>query len=48
VKDLAEAYGARRLEVMRALSKNAVERVRTSAIRMFADAFLIGRKKKDG
>ena len=48
VSALARAYGERRLEVMTLVSANAVARVRTSATRMFADAFLIGRRKKDG
>jgi hypothetical protein len=34
--------------VIRVLSANAVERVRSSALRVFADAFLINRRKKDG
>jgi hypothetical protein len=44
---LADAYENRRLEVMKLMSTNAVERVRTAAIRTFADAFVLG-KKKDG
>jgi hypothetical protein len=48
VTELADAYRDRRIEVMRLLGANAVDRVRTKAIRLFADAFLIGGKKKDG
>jgi hypothetical protein len=42
---LAQVYDDRRLEVMRLLSTQALERVRTSAVRAFADAFVIGRKR---
>lgn len=48
VQLLAQTYADKRIEIFRLLSENAVQRVRTSAIRMFADAFLIGRRKKDG
>jgi hypothetical protein len=30
------------------MSDNAIHRMRTGAIRAFSDAFLIGRKKRDG
>lgn len=42
---LAEYYRARPLEVMRLLSAQALDRIRNSAARAFADAFVIGRKK---
>lgn len=50
VDHLARAYRERRIDVLRLLSTQAVERVRTSAIRLFADAFLIGgsKTKKEG
>lgn len=50
VRGLAEAYEENLLEVMQLMNKNAIERVRTSAMTAFADAFLIGGggKKKDG
>lgn len=50
VSGLAEAYQESLLEVMQLMNKNAIERVRTSALRTFADAFLIGGggSKKDG
>ena len=47
VDRLAAVYEERRLEVMRILSARALERVRDSAARAFADAFVI-RRKNDG
>jgi hypothetical protein len=45
VDRLASIYDDRRLEVMRLLSAHAMERIRNSAARAFADAFVFGRKK---
>jgi DNA-binding IclR family transcriptional regulator len=45
VDRLATLYDDRRLEVMRLLSAHAMERIRNSAARAFADAFVFGRKK---
>jgi hypothetical protein len=47
---LAEGYDEHRLEVIKLMNKNAIERVRTSAMRAFADAFFVGGggKKSDG
>ena len=42
---LASVYDERRLEVMRMLSAQAMERIRDSAAKAFDDAFVIGRKK---
>jgi hypothetical protein len=42
---LIHAYDDERISVMKVLSSNAVERVRSSVIRTFADAFVVGRKK---
>src|SRR5688572_28420767 len=47
-RGLAQAYQNRRIEVMQLMSANAIERVRSGAIRLFADAFLLGRSKKYG
>lgn len=47
VDQLAEAWDRHQLKVMNLMSANAIERVRTGAIRTFADAFLLERKKKD-
>lgn len=46
VTALAQVSIDRRVDVMSAMSSNAVQRMRTSTIRLFADAFLIGRGKK--
>ena len=49
VDALAEAYDQHRLAVMREMSENAIARLRMGAARTFADAFLLGdRKKNDG
>lgn len=45
VAEIACAYETNRHEILRLMSANAIERVRTSAMRAFADAFLVGRKK---
>jgi len=45
VDRLAALYGEQRLEIIRQMSANAIERLRSSAARTFADAFLLrGRK----
>jgi hypothetical protein len=48
VQRLARAYDEQRLAIVKLMNANAIQRLRTGAIRMFADAFLIGSKKKDG
>jgi hypothetical protein len=48
VARLAALYPVRRLEVLRLLSDLALQRIRGSAARAFADSFVIGRRKKDG
>jgi hypothetical protein len=50
VRDLAQAYAENRLDVMNLMNANALERVRTSALRAFANSFLLGGggKKNDG
>jgi DNA-binding IclR family transcriptional regulator len=45
IERLAVVYDDRRLEIMRMLSAQAMERIRDSAAKAFADAFVIGRKK---
>ncbi len=42
---LAAVYAVRRLEVLRLLNDLALQRIRGSAARAFADSFVIGRKK---
>jgi DNA-binding transcriptional MocR family regulator len=45
VDRLAAVYNEQRLEIIRQMSANAIERLRSSAARTFADAFLLrGRK----
>jgi len=45
VRSIADLYKDNRLWVMRLMNANAIERVRTGAMRAFADAFVIGGKK---
>lgn len=42
---LASVYTSRPIDIMRLMSANAIERVRTAALRTFAEAFVI---RKDG
>lgn len=45
---LASAYEQSRFEVLRLMSRNAVDRLRSSAIRTFANAFILkGKKDKE-
>lgn len=48
VAALMRAYDDDRIAVIRRMSANAIERMRTGAMRAFSDAFLIGRKGGDG
>lgn len=49
VDELARGYDLDRLGVMNLMNAHAIERVRDHALHMFADAFVLGRKKdKDG
>jgi hypothetical protein len=48
VDRLAHAYAEQQVEIMKLMSSNAVERIRTAAMRTFADAFVLGRRKRDG
>ncbi|MFM2415639.1 MAG: hypothetical protein RL385_362 [Pseudomonadota bacterium] len=49
VDQLAESHTRNPLAVMTLMNANAIERVRTQARRLFADAFILGRKRdKDG
>ena len=45
VDRLGEAYQRDRLGVMNLMTANALDRVRTSALRAFAKAFLLGRER---
>ncbi len=46
VEELATAYSEQRLAVVRLMSSNALDRVRSSAMRRLANAFRIERPKK--
>jgi hypothetical protein len=46
VEALAHAYAENRLDVMQAMNAIAIERVRTAAIRTFAEAFVLRPKRK--
>lgn len=48
VDQLAALYEQNSLVVIKQMSANSLERVRMEAIRTFADAFLIGKGKKNG
>lgn len=45
---LAEAYARDRMSIVAIMSKQAVERLRTAAARLFAEAFVVKGRKKDG
>lgn len=46
--ELAALYAQQKLEVVMLMSANAIDRVRTGAMRTFADCFFVARKRKDG
>lgn len=46
VDQLFQAYREYPIEVVKHMSANAIDRVRTAALQAFADAFVIGRNKK--
>jgi hypothetical protein len=49
VDAVAAIYATNRLGLMRVMSQNAIERVRTRALNFFSDAFIVGRKRdRDG
>jgi DNA-binding MarR family transcriptional regulator len=45
IDSLATAYESNPLAIIKLMSANAIDRVRTAAIHTFANAFVIGRKK---
>jgi hypothetical protein len=46
---LVQAYDTERLAVMRLMTANSIERLRTKALKKFSDSFILARKKdKDG
>jgi hypothetical protein len=49
VDALTFAFEDERLALVRLMNENAVERVRTAAMRLFADSFVLGKKRgRDG
>jgi hypothetical protein len=48
VAALARMYAEDRLAIVKMMSANAIERIRTAAMRTFAEAFVIGKDKKGG
>lgn len=46
VAELARAYREQRMDVVQAMTNNALERARSTAARYLADAFLFERRKK--
>jgi hypothetical protein len=46
--ELARDFAERRAAVLSTMSTNAIERLRSGALSAFADAFLLGSKRKDG
>lgn len=48
VQALARAYAEQPIPVIKLMSENAIQRVRTGAVRAFADAFILRKDKNDG
>jgi transcription initiation factor IIE alpha subunit len=48
LSELVTLYERHRLEIVMLMSTNAIERVRTGAMRTFADCFFVGKKRGDG
>ena len=48
VARLAACYESRPLEIMSLMNANAIQRLRSSMVKSFANAFIVGKKKKDG
>jgi hypothetical protein len=48
VRALAKAYGEQPIRIIQLMSENAIQRLRTGAVRAFADAFILRKDKKDG
>jgi len=45
---LARAYHEHPIPILKQMSANAIQRVRTAALRTFSDAFILRKDKKDG
>lgn len=48
IQGLAQVYEQMPVEVIKLMSANAIERLRSGALRAFAEAFVIGKGGKDG
>ena len=48
LEHLVTAYREHPIPILRQMSANAIERVRTAALRTFSDAFILRKDKKDG
>lgn len=48
VDRLARTHDEQRVEIIKLMSANAMDRLRTAAMRAFAEAFVLRRKQKDG
>jgi hypothetical protein len=47
IRKLFECYQQHRLEIVKLMTAQAVERLRTSALRKFSDSFMLARKNKN-
>jgi predicted ArsR family transcriptional regulator len=48
VRDLTAAYRLDRIRIIELMAANAMARLRSAALKTFADCFRLGRSKKDG
>jgi len=48
VRALAKAYAEQPIPIIKVMSENAIQRMRTGAARAFADAFILRKDKNDG
>jgi len=48
LSEVAAVYERHRLEIVMLMGRNAIERVRTGAVRTFADCFFVGKRRGDG
>ena len=48
LSEMMAVYERHRLEIVMRMSRNAIERVRTGAMRAFADCFFVGKRRGDG
>jgi predicted ArsR family transcriptional regulator len=47
IRTLARLYEERRIDIVQRMTANAMERLRTAAMRRFSDAFLLRKDRKD-